>query len=351
MTQTVKSHAKDYLLEYKAKKDTPKWLSLLIQKVIDNNAKISDEEKSIIFQGLLKENGIDTEGGVEAIKSGSIATPSATTDNSKKQKLFLQKITHIKGVNALIPNQSITLSPACTVIFGLNGTGKSGYFRIINELAGGIKSKDILDNIHQQSNGLEVDVDFLLDDKKQNPFKWEDKAQRGIYPFNKIEVFDTEYLQIFLNERESSVNIEPLGLNFFQVIATIIDEFKEKLGQAKQQKQNSAPDLQTLVDVIHSDDLKILLGKTSLTEQEKQQLDSDKTFSDQDATKLKQLKENKAKLEKDNIEDSKKVLNQEKKEIDDLHNHLSNLKTNLERLTNNVSSAVQDYLGKKENKG
>lgn len=216
MSNQTKSHAKDYLLEYKAKSDTPNWLALLIQKVIDVNAKISDFEKDAIFQEFLRENGFDVDQqNAEEIEQNDIGE-TETSDHSKKQKLSLQKITHIKGVNALIPNQSITLSPACTIIFGLNGTGKSGYFRIINELAGGIKSKDILDNIHKQGDGLEVDVDFLLDNKAQNPFKWKDKSVRGIAPFSQIKVFDTEYLPIFLNERESSVNIEPLGLNFFR---------------------------------------------------------------------------------------------------------------------------------------
>jgi len=348
MAKNVKSHAKDYLLEYKTKNDTPKWLALLIQKVIDTNAKISDDEKNLLFQELLKENGIEIEQEAEEVKNEGTVAQAETIKKSTKQALTLQKITHVKGVNALIPNQPITLSPACTVIFGLNGTGKSGYFRIINELAGGIKSKDILDNIHKQGDGLEVDVDFLLDNKTQDLFKWKDKSVRGIAPFNQIKVFDTEYLPIFLNERESSVNIEPLGLNFFQVIATIIDEFKGRLNQAKQQKQNSSPDLQTLIDVIHSDDLKTLLGKNSLTEQERQQLDDNKLFSKEDETKLVQLKKNKASLEKNNTEDSKTVLNQEKKEIDDLHSHLSDLKTNIEKLTKNVSSAIKDYSEKKK---
>ncbi|MDP3244526.1 MAG: AAA family ATPase [bacterium] len=348
MNKNAKSHAKDYLCEYKAKKDTPKWLTLLIQKVIDNNAKVSDEEKNTIFQELLKENEIDIEQSAEEIKKEGVITQTETIEKSTKQNLTLQKITHVKGVNALIPNQSITLSPACTVIFGLNGTGKSGYFRIIHELAGGIKFKDILDNIHKQGDGLQVDVNFLLDGKAQNPFKWEDKSVRGIAPFSQIKVFDTEYLPIFLNEHESSVNIEPLGLNFFQVIATIIDEFKERLNEARQQKQNLSPNLQTLIDIIHSDGLKTSLGKTSLTEQERQQLDDNKLFSNEDATKLVQLKKDKASLEKNNTEDSKKVLNQEKKEIDDLNNHLSDLKTNLEGLTKNISSAIKDYLEKKK---
>jgi len=60
MSETeLKKHAKEYLLEYLAKRDTPRWLSLLIQKVIDTNAKISDDGKREIYQELLKENSIN----------------------------------------------------------------------------------------------------------------------------------------------------------------------------------------------------------------------------------------------------------------------------------------------------
>jgi hypothetical protein len=73
MHVNIKSHAKDYLLEYKAKKDTPKWLVLLIQKVIDTNAKISDDVKNAIFQELLKETGIETEQSTKVIKNDAVA--------------------------------------------------------------------------------------------------------------------------------------------------------------------------------------------------------------------------------------------------------------------------------------
>lgn len=344
----MKTHAKDYLLEYKTKNDMPQWLALLIQKTIDTNAKLSDGEKNLVFQKLLEENGINTQQGLEETKSDKGIDNKETIASSKEQKLTLQKITHVKGVNALIPNQSITLSSACTVIFGLNGAGKSGYFRILHELAGGIKSKNILDNIHNQGDGLEVNVDFLLDNRTQKPFKWDDKTLRGIAPFDRVKVFDTEYLPIFLNERESSVNIEPLGLNFFQTIATVIDGFKEKLDQDRQQEQNTSPDLQTLIEVIHSNELKILLDKDSLTKQEEQLLNSNKHFSNDDTEKLTKLKNDKTLLEKNNTEDSRKVLNQEKKEIDDLDNHLSCLKTNLEKLTKDISSAINNYLKTKK---
>lgn len=356
MTITKKSHAKDYLLEHKVKNNTPKWLALLIQKVIDTNAKVSNDEKDAIFQELLKENGINTKQNAREITSEYITTQTETTNNSERQRVTLQKITHIEGVNALIPNQSINLSPTCTIIFGLNGTGKSGYFRIIHELAGGAESKSILSNIHKNSNGLihddssiKVEVDFLLGDKEQNTFKWEDKASRGIAPFDQIKVFDSSYLPIFLNERESSVDIKPLGLHLFQEIPKIIDEFKARIDQTKEQKKNLCPGLQILINDIHSNKLKALLRQTSLIEQEKRQIDNNKIFSNSDITKIEKLKKDKDKL-KNNPKDRESVLNQEKKEIDNLKEHLLKLENNLKELTKNTSLAVNGYLERKNDR-
>lgn len=350
MSSQAKQHAKDFLLKYKAKKETSNWLSFLIQKAIDTNGNISDKDKENIFTELLKENNLDSEGKTPTPKSNKDFTPKQeqTGVTSENQKLTIKKITHLKGVNALISNQSITFSPECTIIYGLNGTGKSGYFRIIHELAGGDKAKDILGNIHSQGDGLEVDVDFLLNNDSQRPYKWQDKSERGIVPFDQIKVFDSEYLPIFLNERESSINIEPFGLNLFQVIASIIDAFKDKLDQAKKQKSSQQPEIQTLIDIIHSCELKLLLQKSSLTEAENNELNDNKTFSYEETEKLAQLKQEKDSLEKNNTEDSKKVLIQEKKEIDELKNHLSNLKTNLETLTKDISIAINNYLEKKK---
>ncbi len=349
MIKNTKSNAKDYLLEYKTKKEISNWIKLLIQKIVDTNGKISDKDKEQIFIGLLKENNF------ESIKNNSTSQNEEVTEFQDKikttsinQQLTLQKITHKKGVNAIMTNQSIIFSSSCTILYGLNGTGKSGYFRIIHELAGGNKTKNILENIYKQGNGLEVDIDFLLNKKTRNTHKWQDRNKRGIAPFNQIKVFDSEYLPIFLNERENSVNIEPLGLNLFHIITSIIDEFKIRLEELAQQQKNQKPDLQFLIDLIHSENFKLFLQKDSLTKEENKQLDNSKTISSEEVAELVKLKQDCVSLEKNNTEDSKKVLSQEKKEIDDLKDYITNLKIYIEIFNKNISSSIIDYLGKKK---
>ena len=351
MSSTRKLHAKDYLLEYERGDDISNWMKLLIQKVIDTDAKISDEDRSKIFQELLKENGINTQQDSGKLISESVIDKEEVK-SSPTEKLVLQKITHVKGVNALIQNQSITLSPTCTVIYGLNSSGKSGYFRIINELAGGSKPKQILDNIYRQDKDsqnerLEVKVNYFLNDEVQPTVAWKDKSKRGIFPFNQIKVFDLEYSPIFLGKHKSSVNKELFGLHFFQVIVKIIDEFKDDLKQMHSKKLEEIPNLQTLIDRIHSEVLKRILCKENLSTEEKKKLDENKIFSEDDEEKLRALKKCKADLERTDTKDRKKVLEKEKEEIDKLKKHLLNLQTNLNKLTKNISSVIEEYLKKK----
>ena len=349
-----KVHAKDYLLEY-IEKSKPNWLSLLIQKVIKTAGPISDNDKDQIFGILLEENNLSfgqrskSKHWVQVNHRFTSGKEVAKIQEDKSKILILKNITHKQGINALIHGQSLPFKPTCTIIYGLNATGKSGYYRIIHELAGGDQPKIILANIYKPHEDLEVYVDFQLNTKDQLPYEWRNKEERGVYPFNQIKVFDSEYLPIFLDERESSSSVEPLGLNMFQIITNIMDEFKnDKLGKLKQQEEYQRPDLSPLIDLLHSQDLKIVFGQSLLTDDDKKLLKVNTFFSEKDSKKLNNLKGKVQKLEQQNSADSIKLFFNEKSEIDNLKNHLENLKKTLETITREILGVIQNYSNKKK---
>lgn len=347
-----KSNAKEYLLEFKAKSSTPNWLGLLIQKAIDSNGQIPEADKGEIFNKLLEENELDCvllhkPPDNVIVKNSTLSSHPSSED---QQKLIINKVTHIKGVNALIPNQSISFSPSLTVVYGLNGTGKSGYFRIIHELAGGIRQKNILSNIRSQNDVLEVDLDYSLNGIKQSTFKWQNRNERGKFPFNHVAVFDSEYLPILLNERESTVNIVPLGLHLFQIITSIIDDYKLQLEEQQHELEVSIPDLQPLIDSIHSANIKLLFQVNSLTSAKDTLLSGNNSMTVDDIAKLKELQQKRNDLEKNNIADSKKLLEQEKVEIELLVSHLDRVKKLLEETTPSASSAILNLSIKKKDR-
>jgi len=129
MSDELKTHATDYLIDYSNNKSP--WLKLLVIEAINTNGKISDEKLDEIYSCLNK--------GTE-IQSPPLNTRSATNS----QRIFLNKLEHLSGVNALSPNQTIKFSDNITILFGLNGAGKSSYFKVLNEIVGGNERKEIL---------------------------------------------------------------------------------------------------------------------------------------------------------------------------------------------------------------
>jgi len=345
-----KTHAKDYLLEYKDKKSLQNWLKELIQRVIEAKGDIEEQDKHKIFEKLLAENGLTS----LSEKITPKHTPASPAQRKKVNKscgscFRLEKIIHTKGVNALLPNQALVFNPQLTMIYGLNGAGKSGYFRIVNELAGAEKTKLILGDIRTDcEDGIEVDVEYSLDGKLQQTYKWRDAGDRGVVPFSQIRVFDSEYLPILLDVRENVVNIEPLGLNLFHVLVAVVDDFKDRLEKLQESKACESVDLAPLVDLLHSNGPKAILEKSGLTQEDLTVLGKYSAFTEQDKKSLKDFVERKNSLEKQNVEDAKKIAIQERKTFQKLKEQLQNLKELTERLTSEIGIAAKDYVNKKK---
>ena len=145
-----KNHAKDYLSEFANNK--PEWLKVLIKDAIETNGSIEELRINEIFDNLL--NGTPLQ----------VQTHNLSSAQQSSQKLLFESLTHISGVNALCENQTIKFSPDVTVLYGLNGSGKSGYFRILNEVCGGNQKKEILCNIYAleaDRKAISVKINYL----------------------------------------------------------------------------------------------------------------------------------------------------------------------------------------------
>lgn len=129
----MKSNAKEYLIEFASSQED--WLKALIYSAIETNGSISSDRKNEIFNCLQDSTAIEY-------------TKPNIVDSDSEAEIILTKLVHKEGVNALTENQIIKFHDDITIINGLNGAGKSGYFKIINEIVGGNQIKEILPNIY-----------------------------------------------------------------------------------------------------------------------------------------------------------------------------------------------------------
>lgn len=227
-----KTHAKDYLLEFSNNK--PEWLKTLIKEAIDTNGSISETRQNEIFDNLL--NGTHLQ--EQAVQTAPVQQPT--------KKLLFESLTHVSGVNALCENQTIKFSPDVTVLYGLNGSGKSGYFRVLNNMSGGVH-KEIKPNIYKdggERKSINVSIKYKLGNSS-NTYNWTN-SRTTLPDLNGVKVFDSSYLNGLLQTKNPDETlVYPLGLHLFGYIANILDAYALKLNEQIASEKSNFPIIKT----------------------------------------------------------------------------------------------------------
>ena len=119
------------------------WIRRVVRKVLSSSNELSEAELIQIYQLLKEEKGIDDR--VIAIEP-PIAGP--TQGLSRPDPLRLTRTSGIRGVNALAEGERIDFGEGLTLLFGENGTGKTGYARILKRVADSRSVEDILGDVN-----------------------------------------------------------------------------------------------------------------------------------------------------------------------------------------------------------
>ena len=337
----MKNNAIDYLIDLVEKGDCNAWLSYIIKFFIENKGIIDDNVKNDLADYLLQRKKIP-----------NIVSPS-NNFSTKNEKIILTKLEHLSGVNALSEEQSITFSPAMNIIYGLNGTGKSSYFRILNNMTGQMNSKNILQNIFSDSpKNIDVNIEYSIDDTQKSS-AWSNTST--ISDLRSIRVFDTEYTNKYLQKRNADeLLIKPYALSYFSEISELIVKIKELSEEKIKSDEEALPDIN--LDKV-TENFREFLKKDRFEEVDIKKIKSFESFSSEERSQLENVKKSIENLQKANSADAIKInkikldklqkiksefkslmilLEKEKKSVD-------NLVVRREKLRQEHSTARQQY--------
>lgn len=214
-----KKHAADFIADYIRRNECGQWLRTLVAKVIGANGPVPSEVLQSVFQEFLNSS--------EKTRDGQFQLQPAGT--SGKGVLRLESLTHHSGCNALVAEGRIEFVSGVTTVFGRNGSGKSGYFRILNELAGGNCETPIRGNVYvAEQKPIAVEVCYKIGSERVCLI-W-DGSTRGIKHLKRMRVFDSSYLEGLLDRHQADAFVvTPYGLHLFKVISDHLDELKGRL--------------------------------------------------------------------------------------------------------------------------
>lgn len=261
------------------------------------------------------------------------------SDNHPDKEIYLTSLEHIQGVNALKQNQTIKFHNDITILYGLNGAGKSSYFKVLNEIVGGNQKKVILSNIYlNPPQTIDVNISFQEKTGQSQTKHWSGNS-RSLDSLNKCKVFDSSYLNGLLETRKAdSTLIHPLGLNLFSYLVVIIDEFKAKLKNEADGKSLEKPKLELK---LLSDEIKSFFETHNITNAIKNKIEDLYDFSDENLKKLEDTRGELQGFTQINITDRIDLKNIDKTDIDSIKKHIVDTNEKLSSFYTNTQTQLK----------
>ena len=212
----------------------PYWAKYLAEKILSGNA-IIDKDINTSYSYLFEELGLKEE--TEKPELSISYNPNSTDDF--KDNLIFESLTNVEGVNALIENQKIELTPKLTIIYGTNGAGKSGYVRLFKNAFYSKHKEKILENVNLESGHKSVSAEFnFLSNNSNIALKYPDDSINGI--FTQFAVYDGEIGKKHLRDR-NDFSFRPAGLRLFNEFNASLEKLNDRLNTDIQKKNITNP--------------------------------------------------------------------------------------------------------------
>ena len=129
-----------------------------------------------------------------------------------KPILRLSSISEVRGVNALSPTKPLVFSDSdLCVVYGGNGTGKSGYVRLLKHASGARNPGVLLGNVFLPSPEPQGATFAIVDGTTPRSLIW---SGAPLADLRAVDVFDTSSGLFYVNE-ESEITFEPWLLRLF----------------------------------------------------------------------------------------------------------------------------------------
>lgn len=268
----------------------PDWQSDAVARLLAKQT-LTAKDQEDLYSLLKAAHGIpDTEGR----KPNPLTADQIPAPVKSSTHVELLAMKNMRHVNAIAENQRLPFgSTGMTVIYGDNGSGKSGYSRVFKRAC---RARDQIEAIHPNAalptdkiGKAEAIFEITVDGNPQEAH-WSD-GQTAPQALSSFAIFDSRCARAYLDS-EDDFSYVPYGLDVFEGLAKLCKQLKSAIDTEHAQ---SAPDLSAFIP-LHGDTAvgKLISGLSAKTTQA--QIDALATLSQeniaQHAALEKSLKEN-----------------------------------------------------------
>ncbi|MGZ1520275.1 AAA family ATPase [Xanthomonas citri] len=207
----------------------PTWQSDAIARLLAQN-QLSEQDEDDLLALLKASVGIEDPQGRVAVPLTEAQIP---VQPGVGRQVLVHELKDLTHVNAIARNQTLTIAPSgLTVIYGDNGSGKSGYTRVLKRAC---RARDQQETVHPNANLEHTDGEVAqatfsvsIDGERQELIWYQGQTPPDV--LSSISVFDSRCAKSYL-EQEDDYAYVPYGLEIFRGLARCFERLKVKIDQ------------------------------------------------------------------------------------------------------------------------
>ena len=201
--------------------DNDEWVRSSVGEVIQGGVALTDAQVDSAYELFRQEKGLDE----RTLPTVDAVAVHATVDETAPP-LAITKLSEVQGVNALVPGGVIEPHTCLTIIYGENGTGKTGYARIFKALAQSRTDDEILGDITADStDSPSAKLTYTLGGTEVE-LVWD--GDHGVAPFTRMSIFDSPSVSYHVDEDLDYVYV-PAALALFNHVTAAIRGVQERI--------------------------------------------------------------------------------------------------------------------------
>ncbi|EKN4032672.1 AAA family ATPase [Yersinia enterocolitica] len=206
--------------------DRPLWMQTAAKLMVDkrrlpNNTEINQLAKLCIEEASkVPSNSFDT------LKPGMLSQASI------RYSLRLKAINDVHGVNAIKNGAALNFGTKnLSVIYGSNGSGKSGYSRLLKEICGSRAKETLHPNVFENNNPpARAKVLFQYNDLDQEIAWTIDNSP--IPSLRNIHIFDSKTATVYMSDKNEAT-YEPSRMRFISSLIKVCDQVSAELNEGQ----------------------------------------------------------------------------------------------------------------------
>lgn len=313
----------------------PYWTKFLSDKLLSGN-QITDEIIDQTYDYLLEDLKLKPKARLRRLNLNL----SLNSQGEYFKELKFTNLEDVKGVNALIEDQIIKFGPNLTILFGSNGSGKSGYVRLLKKVFYSKSPEEIIGNIYSSSKKKSISAKFTFNTNSGiKVFNYPSQLSEPV--FNQFSVFDEKSVISQLDQR-NEFEFRPAGLIFFSELAEALKKLESRLNSDITAKSSSNifidqfdgdSEIKAIIDGLSfNTDIEKLKKYIPLTKLDQQKKDlNERKYNDLLVSSKRKAKEI------SNLETIKSLLKENEKGIKELNDYFT------EDYINQIKETIKDY--------